>query len=371
MNDCPAKHDLAAVSRAFDVRGEFVSGAPYGTGHINDTYAVWYDEHGTRVRYIHQRINHEVFREPLCLMDNITRVTGHLRSKLIAEGADDVTRRALTLIPTVDGADCHIDEGGNHWRTYIFIEDARTYDQIENAKQAYEAAKAFGRFQFLLSDLPAPRLHETIPGFHHTPARFKALLGAVEKDSCNRAASAKTEIDFALGRESVTPVLVDMLECGELPERITHNDTKLNNVMIDDETSEGVCVIDLDTVMPGLSLYDFGDMVRSGTRSSMEDERDLSKVAMLMPIFEELARGYLASAGGFLTAKEKEFLVFSGRLITFEIGLRFLTDYLEGDKYFKTHRDGHNLDRCRVQFKHLESMEAQADAMEQLVAGFP
>jgi Ser/Thr protein kinase RdoA (MazF antagonist) len=267
------------------------------------------------------------------------------------------------LIPTQTGHPCHVDELGNHWRVYIFIEKARTYDAVESPAQAFQAARAFGQFQKLLADLPAPRLHDTIQDFHHTPKRYAALEQAIAADVANRARLVKPEIEFARKRQAITARLLD----ARLPERVTHNDTKFNNVMLDDATGEGICVIDLDTVMPGLALYDFGDMVRTTTSPAKEDERDLSKVTMQFPMFEALVRGYLATAAEFLTPAEKELLAFSGRLITFEIGLRFLTDFLAGDVYFKVHRDGHNLDRARTQFKLVESIEGQETAMNKLV----
>jgi Ser/Thr protein kinase RdoA (MazF antagonist) len=269
----------------------------------------------------------------------------------------------LTLIPACDGRAWHVDENGGHWRAYSFIDGARSYDSVERPEQAQQAARAFGMFQKLLADIPAPRLHDTIPDFHHTPKRFAALEQAIGADVANRAALAKREIEFALSRRAMTSVLLD----AGLPERVTHNDTKFNNVLLDDETGEGICVIDLDTVMPGLAAYDFGDMVRTTTSTALEDERDLSKVAMQLAMFEALVRGYLETAGGFLTKEEKEFLAFSGKLITFEVGIRFLTDYLSGDVYFKTHREGHNLDRCRTQFKLVESIEEQEERMSRLV----
>lgn len=354
-------YDLRTVARAFQIHGEFVSAAPYGSGHINDTFCTVFSQAGVRTRYILQRINHNVFKSPARLMENVQRVTAHLAAKLV--DTPDATRRALTLIPARCGRAWHVDADGNHWRAYLFVEKARTYDAVESVKQAFEAAKAFGRFQGLLADLPAPRLHDTIPGFHHTPKRFEALEQAMAADVAGRVRLAGAEIDFALAHKDMVGVL---LEAG-LPERVTHNDTKFNNVMLDDETGEGICVIDLDTVMPGLALYDFGDMVRTTTSPAPEDERDLSNVRMQFPMFEALVRGYLATAGSFLTPEEKGCLAFSGKLITFEIGIRFLTDFLAGDVYFKVHRDGHNLDRCRTQFRLVESIEEQEAPMRQLV----
>jgi len=355
------KHDVRAVARQFQIHGEFLEAAPYGSGHINDTYCVIFNQDGTRVRYIFQRVNHHIFKNPVALIENIQRVTTHLAAKIA--GQPEANRRVLTLIPARDGAAFYLDSEGNHWRVYVFIEKARTFDAVESAEQAFKAAGAFGQFQKLLADLPAPRLHDTIPDFHHTPKRFAALENAIAADATNRATLAKREIEFALQHKAICSVLLD----AKLPERVTHNDTKFNNVMLDDATGEGICVIDLDTVMPGLALYDFGDMVRTTTSPVKEDERDLSKVTMQFPMFTALARGYLSSAAEFLTPAEKKFLPFSGKLITFEIGLRFLTDFLAGDVYFKVHRDGHNLDRCRTQFKLVESIEQQEDKMNKLV----
>jgi len=355
------KHDVRTVASDFRIDGHFLHAEPYGTGHINDTYCAVFDQGGTRVRYIFQRINQHVFHFPAALMENVRRVTAHLSAK--TEGLADCSRRALTLIPTRDGQSHHIDRDGNYWRAYNFIERARTLEAVESPSQAFEAAKAFGHFQKLLADLPPPRLEETIPDFHHTPKRIAALEQAVEADLLNRAALAEPEIDFAFKHKGLTTTLLE----AKLPERVTHNDCKLNNVMLDDATDEGICVIDLDTVMPGLALYDFGDMVRTTTSTAKEDEPNLSKVTAEFLMFEALARGYLTSASEFLTPLEKQFLVFSGQLITFEIGIRFLTDFLAGDTYFKVHCEGHNLRRCRTQFKLMESLERQEERMEKLV----
>lgn len=355
------EHDIRSVADRFDLRGRFLDATPYGNGHINDTYAATFDRDGTRARFIIQRINHNVFRNPPALMDNIQRVTAHLKSR--AAGEPERNQRFLAVIPTRDGGPFYQDARGNYWRVYNFIEKARTYETVQSPRQAFEAAGAFGRFQRLLADLPAPRLHDTIPDFHHTPKRFEALETTIETDSVNRAGLAKPEIEFASNRKEICRLLLD----ANLPERVTHNDTKLNNVMLDDATGQGVCVIDLDTVMPGLAPYDFGDMVRTTTSPAREDERDLSKVTLQFPMFEALARGYLASAAEFLTSREKALLVFSAKLITFEIGIRFLADFLAGDRYFKVHRDGHNLDRCRTQFKLVESIERQEEQMNQLL----
>jgi Ser/Thr protein kinase RdoA (MazF antagonist) len=354
-------HDVRAVARHFQFHGEVAGFSPHGNGHINDTYLVTCRTDGAPSRYILQHINRHVFRDPVAVMQNIERVTAHLAGQM--RGVPDVARRILTLVPARDGSAWHVDNEGETWRAYRFIDGACSYETAESTKLAFEAARAFGRFQQQLSGLPASVLQETIPNFHHTPKRFAALQQAIAADSCQRAALARQEIDFALARQSLASVLLD----ANLPQRITHNDTKLNNVLFDEATGEGICVIDLDTVMPGLALYDFGDLVRTTTSPAAEDERDLTKVTMQFPMFEALVRGYLLAAGEFLTRAEKSFLAFSGKLITFEVGIRFLADHLAGDTYFKIHREGHNLDRCRTQFRLVESIESQEKAMNSLV----
>lgn len=360
-------HDLKEVGKHFHIPGKFIQAVPYGSGHINDTYAASYDQAGSRVRYIHQRINQLVFVRPDRLMENVARVTRHQAKKLQQQSHQDTDRRALTLIPSIEEKPYWIDPEENYWRTYVFIEKARTYDIVETPQQAFEAARAFGTFQKYLVDLPGPQLHETIPDFHHTRKRFERLQLAAGKDTCNRVVEANKELEFVYARENIVSTLLDLHATDQLPSRITHNDTKLNNVMIDDETGEGICVIDLDTVMPGLALYDFGDMVRTATSPAPEDEQELDKVTMRLEMFDALANGYVSTAGEFLNQAEREHLAFSGKLITLEIGIRFLTDYLEGDNYFKTHRKGHNLDRCRAQFKLLQSMEDQEELMHKTV----
>lgn len=355
------EHSVHDAARQFQISGSFLGAAPYGSGHINDSYCVLFDQAGMHMRYLVQRINHSIFKNPVTLMENIQRVTDHIAASVAH--LPDRERRVLTLIPAYDGQAFHRDADGNFWRAYRFIENAHTYDAVQSTAQAFQAARAFGRFQQLLVNLPPPRLHDTIPDFHHTPRRFAALQQAITKDNAGRAMHAKPEIDFALAHEPMTAVLLH----ANLPERVTHNDTKLNNVMLDDATGEGICVIDLDTVMPGLVPYDFGDMVRTTTSPVAEDEQDLSKVTMQFPMFEALLRGYLSSAGDFLTPAEKQCLVASAKLITFEQGIRFLADHLAGDTYYKVHREGHNLDRCRTQFKLIESIEQQEECMERLV----
>jgi hypothetical protein len=358
--------DLREITKHFRLRGKFLRGSPVRAGHINDTYASCFLGECGIIRYIHQRINHEVFKEPEKLMENIERVTRYARER-IQEAGGDAQRETLNLVPTVeDGSYCRTPEG-DYWRSYVFIEGARTYDRAENLDHVYSAAKAFGKFQKLLSGLPGERLHETIPFFHHTRRRFDAFCQACGQDSRNRAGSVRAEIDFVLKREAETSVIIDLLEQGKIPERVTHNDTKLNNVMIDLRTGEGVCVIDLDTVMPGSALYDFGDSVRIGASSAAEDERDLTKVGLDLERFDCLARGYLDAAREFLTPAEINLMAFSAKLMTFECGVRFLTDHLNGDTYFKIQRDNHNLDRCRTQFKMVAEMEWLMDRMNGII----
>lgn len=358
---------IKEVTSHFDIWGDFLWCERYGSGHINDTYLAVFNQAGHQIRYIVQRINTNIFKQPEQLMENISRVLNH--SKLKLKGRKDATRRALTIVNANDNKPFYVDGEGKYWRAYLFVDRARTYDVLESPEFAYQAAKAFGSFQKLLADIPGDRLHETIPNFHNTPSRLADFDKALAADVCGRAESAKAEIEFLQKNRNMASKLLDLMAEGKIPERITHNDTKINNVMLDDETGEGICVIDLDTIMPGISLYDFGDLVRTSTSPAAEDEKDLSKVYARMEMFEALARGFLEGAGGCLTPAEIENMPFSGMLITFEIGVRFLTDYLDGDKYFKTKREGHNLDRCRTQFKLVQSLQEQEDKMNEIMKG--
>ena len=358
---------LKPVLASFDIDGRPVEVVPWGTGHINDTYRSTFETPSGAARYIHQRINHGVFTEPEKLMDNVRRVTAHLRHKVLDEGGDPA-REALSLVPARDGSCYHRTDDGEYWRTYLFIEGARTYDVVEDPEHVYAASKAFGMFQTRLADLPGERLHETIARFHDTGRRFTDFAAALEADACNRAKDVREEIDFVLQREEDTRRLIEMLATGRIPERVTHNDTKLNNVMIDDATGEGICVIDLDTVMPGATAYDFGDSVRVGASTAAEDERDVSKVAMDLALFEQLARGYLDATRGVLTPLEVSVMPLGAKLMTFECGMRFLADHLSGDVYYKIHRPGHNLDRARTQFKMVRDMEEKTERMDAIVA---
>jgi len=355
--------ELDRICAAFAVEGRWVSSCPIPSGHINDTYCSEFETAGRRVKYVNQRINHLVFREPEKLMENIERVTRFAREQILAAGGDP-ERETLTIVPARDGKSFHRTPEGTYWRMFRYIDGARTYDRVEDLRHVYSASKAFGNFQKMLAELPGERLHETIPNFHQTRKRYEAFAEALKHDPVNRAAGVRPEVDFVVAREKDTGAVVDGLASGRIPERVTHNDTKLNNVMIDDRTGEGVCVIDLDTVMPGSVLYDFGDSVRLGAATAAEDERDLAKVGFDLGLFDRLAAGYLDAARGFLVPAETGLLAFSAKLLTLECGIRFLTDHLKGDVYFKIHREGHNLDRCRTQFKMVAEMEKQMAAMD-------
>ena len=362
------KFQISEISSQFAIEGKFLEGSEIESGHINTTYLAAYEnEEGEVSRYILQRINEHVFKDPHAVLKNVACVTKHINRRVLAE-KQDLGGQTLNLYPSRDGKLFVEGDGGGVWRCYNFIEGCVTYDVVENTRQAYQAGRAFGAFQDLLSDLEIKKIVETIPGFHDTPERYQRLMQVIQADPFNRVADVGDEIQFIKDRKADTYRLLDLLSKGKLSKRITHNDTKLNNVMIDVKTDEAVCVIDLDTVMPGLSLYDFGDLVRTATSPAKEDEQDLSKVQMRMPMFEALVEGYFETAGRFLSSLEIELLPFSGRLITLEVGIRFLTDYLEGDVYFKSHRDRHNLDRCRNQLALVKSIELQEEKMQSFVA---
>lgn len=360
---------LRSIVRAFRIDGEFLDAAPYGTGHINRTFASRFRTSAGTVRFIHQRINSYVFKNPAHVMENVERITGHLRRKIAAAGGDP-DRETLTLVPAADGRAFHVDEEGAFWRTYLFIERAATYDLVTDLDIARQAAGAFGRFQSLLADLPGGPPHETIPDFHNTPWRYGQFVEALEADAANRAADVRNEIAFIETRQAETSRLMDLFRAGGLTRRITHNDTKFNNVMIDELTRRAVCVIDLDTVMPGFSVYDFGECVRTGAAGALEDERDLARVGLDLGMYEALARGFLETASGFLTPLEIDLLPFACRLMTFENGIRFLSDHLNGDVYYRIHRPGHNLDRCRTQLRLVEEMERAEERMAAIVARY-
>ena len=351
----------------FNFTGRLKDRRPFGSGHINDTYLLTFEigDMGD-MSAILQRMNREIFTQPVELMENIVGVTSYLREKIIENGGDP-ERETLNIIPAKDGKAYYVDSKGEYWRSYKFITDAKCYDQVEKPEDFYESAVAFGNFQRLLADYPADTLHETIKGFHDTRARFEVFKQAVAQDVCGRAASVDREIEFVLAHEEIARVLGEFQEKGLVPLRVTHNDTKLNNIMIDNTTRKGICVIDLDTVMPGLAVNDFGDSIRFGASTGAEDEKDLSKVSCSMELFEIYVKGFLQGCAGSLTPTEVELLPMGAKVMTYECGMRFLTDYLQGDHYFKIHREEHNLDRARTQFKLVEDMEAKWDIMKEIV----
>ena len=337
----------------FAIDGKPLFCSPYGSGHINATYLVLDD---TARLYILQKINQNVFRDVGGLMSNINLCCRHLEKKGLG------FREALKLIPTKSGEAYHVNESGDAFRMYAFVSDSTAF-QVPRLDIMEEAGLAVGRFLGLLSDFGASRLTETIPYFHNTPKRFVALAQAVESDAANRAAQAKPEIEFAMKRAGFASALTSLQESGELPTRVTHNDTKLNNILFDRESLKALCVIDLDTIMPGLVAYDFGDAIRTGANTAEEDERDLAKVQFSLELYHAYAKGFMGAFGERLTESEKKHLPTGAKMMTFECGIRFLTDYLSGDTYFKSHREKHNLDRCRTQFKLVEEMERNWDKM--------
>ena len=354
---------ITEVIKHFDFAGTLEECIPYGSGHINDTYRLTFHTESGSKRYILQKMNKNIFTKPEELMENVNGVTTWLKKKIL-EHNGDVERETLNLVMTTDGQSYYKSEDGEYWRVYLFIENATSFDKVENDNDFYQSAVAFGHFQRLLADYPAATLHETIVNFHNTVDRFEKFKKAVEADVCKRAAEVQEEIKFVMEREALAHTLCDLQAKGKLPLRVTHNDTKLNNIMIDDATGKAICVIDLDTVMPGLSVNDFGDSIRFGASTGAEDEKDLSKISCDLHLYEINAKGFIEGCGGALTQTELEMLPMGAMLMTFECGMRFLTDYLEGDHYFKVHREGHNLDRCRTQFKLVKDMEEKLPQMK-------
>ena len=349
--------DMSVISQ-FCYEGTYVSLDVNNEGLINSTYVLTFSlPDGGRIRYVLQRINTSVFKNPTALMSNIFGVTEHIRQKMESQG-ENADRGVLHFIPTKDGQYGYIDADGDFWRTYVYVEHVIAHNTIERPRQFQNAGKGFGHFQNLLADYPSDRLYETIPLFHDTVNRYDNLMRSVEKDTAKRAASVQAEIEFAKAHKSYCHIITDGLANGSIPLRVTHNDTKLNNVLMDEETDEAVCVIDLDTIMPGSALYDFGDSIRFGTNSGAEDEPDLTKVHFVPELFEAFTEGFLSEVAETFTQAELDNLANSAIIMTLECGMRFLTDYLDGDVYFHTSRPTHNLDRTRTQFRLVEEMEA-------------
>lgn len=361
------KEKVIEISKHFQFQGELIDVLRWGSGHINDTFLLLYQigKMG-RLKVILQRMNRNVFPKPIELMENVLGVTSFLYKK-IEEAGGDPMRETLNVIPAADGLPYYVDEEGEYWRSYVYITDASSYDMAESHEDFYQSAYSFGKFQSMLSDYPAETLHETIEKFHDTRNRFAVFKQAVKADIMGRAGEVQEEIQFALAREADACLFSEMLDRKELPLRVTHNDTKLNNIMIDNVSRKGICVVDLDTVMPGLAMYDFGDSIRSGASTGAEDEKDLSKISCDMELFEVYTKGFLEGCGDKLTEKEIELLPMGAKIMTYECGIRFLTDYLQGDTYFKIHRPEHNLDRTRTQFKLVADMEAKWEIMKEIV----
>lgn len=350
--------DLSKVLQQFDIT---LNAQPYGNGHINDTYCV------DGPQYILQRINTSIFRNPQELMENIENVTSFIRGKVEAEGGDP-DRATLTVLKTKDGKNYYQVDEDNVFRVYKFIGDTKTIENDKTITDLYHAGIGFGHFQKMLDDFPVEKLYETIPDFHNTPKRVEALEVAIKEDKAGRAASVQAEIAFALEQAAEADRVVKGIEAGTIPVRVTHNDTKINNILFDIETGEAVCVIDLDTVMPGSMLYDFGDALRMGGSTAAEDETDLDLVNFDVTCFEAFAKGYLSEMKDALTPEEVALIPFSVRLLTYECGIRFLTDYLNGDTYFKIRREHHNLDRARNQFKLVADLVSKEPEMAEMVA---
>ena len=334
----------------------------YGNGHINSTYIVESDP-----KCILQRVNTDIFKRPEQVMANIAAVTEHLKKKITAAGGDPL-RETLTLLPTVDGTPFYIAPDGGCYRLYRFIDGTVSYDTAETPELFAASARAFGKFQNMLADFPSAQLFETIPHFHDTGDRLNNFKNSVAANKSGRADSVREEIDFVLARANEVTTVTDAIAEGTVPLRVTHNDTKLNNVMLDAVTGEGVCVIDLDTVMPGSLLYDYGDSLRFGASTGAEDEQDLSKISFDLTYFEAYTDAFLSELADSITPKEVELLPFSAKLMTLECGMRFLADHIDGDTYFRIHRENHNLDRCRTQFKLVADMESKMDEMKAIVA---
>ncbi len=355
--------NVEEICDVFSLEGLYTGYEKNNNGHINSTYTLIFEKNGNTEKYVLQKINTEVFKNPDKLMENIVAVTSHINKKNREMNIPWANRGTLTFRPCKDGKYYYFDSNRNCWRVYVYVDDVYTCNSIDSEEVFANAGIAFGDFQKILADFDGSSLAETIENFHNTASRFNDLKKAVEENRSGRLDCVKAEVDFALAREAETHILIDMIDEGKLPLRVTHNDTKLNNILFDNTSNKGICIIDLDTVMPGLSLYDFGDSIRFGANTAAEDEKDLSKVSLSIPLYEAYVRGYLSSAKDALTDLEKELLPFGAKIMTYECGIRFLTDYLNGDVYFKTDYSDHNLVRCRTQFELVADIERKMDRM--------
>lgn len=355
------------ILNQFDFCGKIISVKPFGSGHINKTFLATFDDNSNEVSYVVQQINTDVFKDTESLMNNIFAVTAHL-SGMIEKNGGDIERGTLHFVTTRDGNKLFTDNSGNCWRAYRFVKNSRSYDSVDSAELFGKSGAAFGKFQRYLADFPADTLIETIPNFHNSIWRYNnEFIPAVEEDRAGRLDSCIKEVEFIRQRKNELSRLVDLIGSGELPLRVTHNDTKLNNILFDSETDEVICVIDLDTVMPGLVLYDFGDSIRFGANKCAEDERDSSKAGIMLDYFKAYAEGFLGEAGGSFNDCELDNLAFSAKLITLECAMRFLTDYINGDTYFSVDYDDHNLVRARCQLALVRDMELHMGEMEDII----
>ncbi len=360
--------EFQEIYKQFAIDGDFVDCVRYGEGHINDTFKLTVNDGGKEVRYILQRINNRLFTEVDKLMRNIELVTAFCRKSVEKRGGDPM-RECLNVVPTKEGGSYYFD-GANYFRVYVFIENATTYQIVRDPRDFYESAVAFGNFANLLADFDASQLYEVLPNFHNTKVRFENFMKAVKADAFGRKAEVQKEIDWVIEHKNLCGEIVDRIATGKIPLRVTHNDTKLNNVMLDDATGKGLAVIDLDTVMPGSLCYDFGDSIRFGCNPAAEDEPDLSKVNFRFDLYETYLKGYLSAVGESITEEERKMLPVGAVLMTYECGMRFLTDYLEGDVYFRTHRPKQNLDRAHTQFKLVDDMLSVMDRMSEAVTRY-
>lgn len=351
----------------FSLNGTFTGYEKINNGHVNSTFTLIFEEKGNVAKYVLQKVNTEAFKKPDELMSNIVAVTNHIRKKNEMMNNPWADRGTLTFLPCKTGEYFFIDKKNQCWRVYKFIDDVYTCNSIDDEQVFCNAGIAFGEFQKLLADFDGSTLFETIEKFHNTVSRFENLKKAIEENRSGRLSTVKDEIEFALSYEAETHVLLDLIDEGKLPLRVTHNDTKLNNILFDNVSNKGICIIDLDTVMPGLSLYDFGDSIRFGANTAAEDEKDLSKVTLSLPLYEAYVKGYLGSAKDALTDLEKELLPMGAKMMTYECGIRFLTDYLNGDIYFHIDYPEHNLDRCRTQFELVKDMERKWTEMQEII----
>lgn len=355
----------ALKSMKFD--GDVINVKSFGSGIINDTFLVTCKNNkGNENKYILQKINSSIFKNVEKLMENYCGVCDYLK-KIVSENGGDVERETITVVPTNSGKSYLKDSLDNYWRAIKFISDTVTYDVAESAEDFYKVGKAFGEFQNKLAGYNAENLYESIPNFHNTKERFKTFLLAIENNKARRLESVRSEVDFILEREKDTSILLDLYENGELPLRVTHNDTKISNILMDAKTKNGICIIDLDTIMPGLSLYDFGDAIRSGATHALEDEKDLDKVYVDLEFFEAFTKGFLEGTNSSLKEKEIEMLPMGAKVITLEQAIRFLTDYLDGDVYYKTSYSNQNLDRTRTQLKLVKDIEEKWNELNNIV----